>query len=87
MSTPNGKRGFFYREMTQSKVAWLRHTGPVSDCGERVPATFVEEEKERGDLYFRQEYLCEFVENGIYVFDEEQIHKIVKRNIAAFTWL
>ena len=87
ISTPNGKRGFFYREMTQSKVAWFRHTGPVSDCGPRIPADFLEEEKERGDSFFRQEYLCEFVESRYFVLDDETIHKMIKRELEAFKWL
>jgi Terminase large subunit, T4likevirus-type, N-terminal len=89
VSTPNGRRGFFYREMTGSDndARWLRHTGPVSDCGPRVPQEFIEEEKARGDSYFRQEYLCEFVETGKYLFDEALLHQIVKRELEAYAWV
>jgi hypothetical protein len=94
VSTPNGRRGFFYREMSAMTVAapgikedWLRHTGPVSESLPRVPPDFIAEERARGETYFRQEYLCEFVETGKYVFDEQLLHKIVKHELEAFTWL
>ena len=91
VSTPNGRRGFFYREMSgmekRTGEGWLRHTGPVAECGARVPAEFIEEERARGESYFRQEYLCEFIETGRYLFDEELVHSIVKRELEAFTWI
>jgi hypothetical protein len=51
MSTPNGKRGFFWEE-------WERGT---EECA-RISARFLEEERAKGDGWYRQEYLCEFVE-------------------------
>jgi hypothetical protein len=92
VSTPNGRRGFFYREMSAAgngatAERWLRHTGPVAECGARVPAEFLEEERARGESYFRQEYQCEFVETGRYMFDEALVHRIVKRELEAFSWI
>ena len=91
VSTPNGRRGFFYREMSalnrEASETWLRHTGPVSESQPRVPPDFINEERARGETYFRQEYLCEFIETGKYVFDEQLLHQIVKRELDAFTWL
>ena len=63
---------------TGTSEAWFRHTGPVSDCGPRIPPAFILEEQSRGESYFRQEYLCEFIETGKYIFDEQLIHKITQ---------
>lgn len=71
-STPRGKRGFFFREMTERREGWLKHTGPVTECG-RVPVAFLEGERARGEEYFAQEYMCQFVETGKYVFTEERV--------------
>ena len=37
---------------------------PATECP-RIPKEFLEEERgQLGGLWFRQEYLCEFVDNG-----------------------
>ena len=76
LSTPQGKRGEFYRVMTEGE-RWLRHTGPVTEC-ERVSEAFLERERRRGEGYYRQEYLCEFVESGTYLIEEIVVRKAVK---------
>jgi hypothetical protein len=82
LSTPLGKRGFFFREMTEGE-RWLRHTGPVTEC-KRIPKDFLEKERERGESYFSQEYLCEFVENGKFLFEETLVKKMIKPGEAAW---
>ena len=90
VSTPNGRRGFFYREMTAIDAAskkWFRHTGPVTECLARIGLDFLEEEKSKGDTYYRQEWLCEFIETGRYAIDEQQLHKIIKKEVEAYKWI
>jgi Terminase large subunit, T4likevirus-type, N-terminal len=73
MSTPYGKQGFFYETWEHGGSKWkrVRATGP--DCA-RIPAEFLEEERGvLGPLYFRQEFLCEFLDNGGAVFDRELV--------------
>jgi len=39
ISTPAGRRGFFYREMAgldKTAHGWFRHTGPVTECIPRI---------------------------------------------------
>ena len=56
MSTPYGKRGFFYREWTYGGSEWVRVRGPATACA-RIPEWFLEEERrKKGDRVFRQEY-------------------------------
>ncbi|HEY3742930.1 MAG TPA: terminase family protein [Bryobacteraceae bacterium] len=85
LSTPKGKRGFFYREMTEGE-RWLRHTGPVTEC-KRITERFIDEERSRGDAYFQQEYLCEFIDTGKYLFDEALVKKMINPNEQAWRWL
>jgi hypothetical protein len=72
MSTPWGKRGFFYDVWTVGDT-WERHTAPATDCP-RIHADFLE--GERGDMgakWFAQEYLCEFVDDGGGWFNRESV--------------
>ncbi len=72
MSTPNGNRGFFWDEWAHGGEAWERVQVAGPDCP-RISARMLEEERERGDTLFRQEYMCEFVEREGAVFSQESI--------------
>ena len=73
MSTPWGKRGFFYESWTHGRENWARVSVPASECP-RIPREFLEEERaEMGALWFQQEYMCEFVDNGAGVFDRDLV--------------
>ena len=76
LSTPQGRRGYFYREMTavENEGTWLRHTGPVTECG-FIKEKFLGEARRKGEAYFNQEFMCQFVETGKYLFDEERLKK------------
>jgi hypothetical protein len=82
VSTPLGKRGFFYTEFTNPKNAakWERITAPVSACP-RIPKEFLEEERLLGEEYFAQEYECQFVEDGRFLFTDADIRKLYKSDI------
>ena len=91
ISTPQGRQGFFYREMAglsgRTANQWFRHTGPVTECIPRITTEFIEDEKSIGDSYFRQEWMCEFLKTAFYALDELTLHKIVKRELESFEWL
>ncbi len=72
LSTPYGKRGFFYENWTAGGgEEWVRVTVPATEC-ERIPKEFlVEERRQLGDAWFRQEYMCEFIDDDRQVFDSE----------------
>jgi hypothetical protein len=62
LSTPYGRRGFFWEEWSRGGERWKRVMAPATECA-RISAEFLEEEREAlGERWFRQEYLCEFVE-------------------------
>jgi hypothetical protein len=72
MSTPFGKRGFFYEEWLSSRP-WERVRITAHDCL-RIDKAFLEEERAAiGERWFRQEYLCSFEDMMGAVFREEDI--------------
>jgi hypothetical protein len=82
VSTPFGKRGFFYTEFTNPKntAKWERITAPVSQCP-RIPRDFLEEERLLGEEYFAQEYECQFVEDGQFLFSDADCRRLFKSDI------
>jgi hypothetical protein len=72
LSTPFGKRGFFYRVWTQSE-RWLKIEVTGNQCP-RLSAEFLaEERRELGPRWYGQEYLCQFVEAVSQLFDDAAI--------------
>jgi phage FluMu gp28-like protein len=62
MSTPYGTRGFFWEEWERGE-GWERMETPATECGRFDPAFLDRERKSMGESWFRQEYLCQFLEN------------------------
>jgi hypothetical protein len=81
MSTPFGQRGFFWEEWSKGGEGWLRMAVPATDCP-RIPAAFLEEERERmGELWMRQEYMCEFGEASAALFTEDMITRAYSKDL------
>ena len=72
LSTPWGKRGWWYREWEQGRE-WERVKITAHQCPRITPA-FLEEERETlGDLFFASEYLCQFVDTVTQVFPTDLV--------------
>lgn len=72
LSTPFGKRGFFY-DLWISKQRWDRIEVNAEQCP-RISATYLAEEKEAlGERWFRQEFFCSFEETLDAVFSSDDI--------------
>ncbi|MGI6779022.1 MAG: terminase large subunit domain-containing protein [Acetivibrionales bacterium] len=81
MSTPFGKRGHFFREWTEGGDSWERIMITARECP-RISPEFLEEEKAAmGDWWFRQEYLCEFVETVDQVFNYDLVQAAIDDDI------
>ena len=81
MSTPFGKRGFFYETWAEGGTDWERVMAPADRCP-RIPSAFLEEERRAmGERWFRQEYLCEFVDVSDSVFDRELLEKALSKDL------
>ncbi len=60
LSTPNGKRGFFWEAWAKGGDDWARFEVPASLCP-RIPPEFLEGERRAlGEPWFRQEFCCSF---------------------------
>jgi len=73
ISTPWGKKGFFYEEWEHGGPKWMRIRVRATECP-RIPTEFLEEPRSTLSAEaFRQEYMCEFVGGGIGAFDRDLI--------------
>jgi hypothetical protein len=74
LSTPNGKRGFFWDAWSKGGEAWTRVPAPATERA-RISKEFLEEERRtHPDNWFRQ-YMCEFVQDFDGLFDMELVDK------------
>jgi terminase large subunit-like protein len=77
MSTPNGKRGFFYESWEHGGEDWMRVRVPATECA-RISKKFLEEQRSAmGDAWFRQEHMCEFIEGTSGVFDRDVVERAI----------
>ena len=73
MSTPNGRRGFFWDEWDHGGSEWERISVPATECPRISERVLAEEKATAGDKWYRQEYLCEFVDREGAVFSRDVI--------------
>jgi hypothetical protein len=72
LSTPFGKRGFFFSEWSDG-VGWQKVKITADQCP-RIDKEWLERERAMiGDWWYLQEYFCEFVETSDQVFSYEDI--------------
>jgi hypothetical protein len=75
ISTPAGRRGFFYETWISSDPAWTRISVPATKCP-RIPASFLESERQAlGKRTFAQEYLCEFHSQDGQLISQEDLDR------------
>jgi hypothetical protein len=75
LSTPFGKRGFFHHEWTEGGADWHRTKITAEECP-RISDVWLDQERQSiGDWWYRQEYLCEFVETIDQVFSYDDIQR------------
>ena len=84
MSTPRGKRGFFYETWATGGSNWMKVSVPVTECP-RISKEYLEEERtELGAASFRQEFMCEFVDSGWGVFSAPEVEGALDEGLEAF---
>ena len=59
LSTPHGKRGFFYEAWANGSEDWKRIEVPASQIP-RITPEFLADERRQSETYYRQEYECAF---------------------------
>ena len=77
MSTPYGKRGFFWEEWDHGGSEWERISVPATECP-RISPELLAEESAKGDETYRREYMCEFGEMEGAVFSQESIDAMLQ---------
>ncbi len=80
LSTPFGKRGFFYSEWTDG-VGWRKVKITADQCP-RINKEWLERERQMiGDWWYLQEYQCQFVETDDQVFSYDDIQAALDPDI------
>jgi Terminase large subunit, T4likevirus-type, N-terminal len=82
LSTPAGKRGVFHREYTEGGPDWHRVRITAHQCPRISPAWLAAERGRIGERWFRQEYLCEFVDTEDQVFAYDDIMGALRVDVA-----
>ena len=78
LSTPAGKSGFFCENWEHGGDAWERMAVPATECS-RISEKFLEEERRQmGEIWFRQEYMCEFVEDGRSLISQDLVERALE---------
>jgi hypothetical protein len=72
LSTPWGKRGWFYEEWISGRP-WQRVRVTADQCPRITPEFLAEEEAALGEHFYRQEYHCEFRDCVEGLFRQEDI--------------
>lgn len=81
LTTPYGRRGWFFEAWEYGGDAWTRTTITAKDCP-HITAEFLKEEQEgMSDWQFRSEYLCEFTDTDEAFFSSELIEGMVDASL------
>jgi hypothetical protein len=87
MSTPRGRRGFFWEAWAHGGTRWERFSVPATECP-RISREFLEEERAAmGERWFRQEFLCDFLDVNDGVFDRELIEAAFGKKLKPLNYL
>jgi hypothetical protein len=81
MSTPLGKRGFFYEAWALGGEDWFRVKATGPECS-RISKSFLAEElATHGEDHYRQEFLGEFLESASGVFSRELLEQALDDDV------
>ena len=81
MSTPFGKRGFFYETWEHGGEQWHRVRVEATHCP-RISREFLEEQRSvMGMDSFRQEHMCEFLGGGMNAFDRDTVEAALDESL------
>jgi hypothetical protein len=73
LSTPSGQKGFFYEQFVNPHARWEHHVAKVSECPRFDPVDLAEQRQLLGELGYRQEMECEFLQSEHQVFSTSSI--------------
>jgi Terminase large subunit, T4likevirus-type, N-terminal len=73
LSTPWGRRGWYFNEWTEGGTDWQRVKITAAECPRISPAFLEAERRSLGPLFFASEYLCQFTQTVDAAFRWEDI--------------
>jgi hypothetical protein len=80
LSTPYGRRGFFYETWTEAP-GWLKIRVPAHECPRLSPDFLSEERAALGEAWYRQEYENSFEEVDDAVFDYDLVQRALDPSV------
>jgi hypothetical protein len=80
LSSPFGKRGFFYEAWQHGGLAWHREEIPATMIP-RISPEFLAEEKRALGPWFNQEYMCQFLDTQFQLYSTTDIDAAVSHEI------
>lgn len=83
MSTPFGRRGWFFEEWHEAAHVWERVRITADQCPRISPEFLAEERVMLGERWYQQEYFCAFMEMIGAVFSGADIDALLAQPIAA----
>ncbi len=84
LSTPSGKRGFFYDVWANGDADWMRTKITADQCPRIAPEWLERERQAMPDFWFRQEFLCEFCETLDSVFSFSEVQAALSDKVEPF---
>lgn len=80
LSTPFGKRGWFFDEWSNG-MGWQKHMIKATDCPRISPEFLEEEQKSMPRAVFQSEYFCEFTETEDSVFGYDEVMGAISADV------
>jgi hypothetical protein len=78
ISTPKGRRGWWFKAVTEANNGW-EVTTHTANQNPRLDKDFLAEERaDMTDLDYRQEYECEFVDGAGSLFGAEDVYAAIQ---------
>lgn len=81
LTTPKGKRGFFYETWISGGPEWKRVKITAADCPRISPAFLAEQMKLLGPTRYAEEYDCCFVDNDMSAFSTDLIDAMFQNDL------
>ena len=81
MTTPNGRRGWFYEAWAGEDGAWERTRVTALESPRITPEFLALERASKPEWRYRQEYLCEFVDTDEQLFPTEMIERALSPEV------
>jgi len=80
LSTPFGKRGWFFDEWSDGE-GWQKYTIPATDCPRISPEFLEAEKRSMPRAWFESEYLCQFTEAKDSVFGYLEVMAAISTDV------